>query len=156
MEDRLTEEKPKEKPTISKIFRDAFPHYLVMGMSAEEYWDGEPWLVKSYREAYRIRMDNADRIADRDAWRMGHYIMAALAAAPITVNGFAPKGHRMRDYPEKPMTVTAEEKKREEDDRKKQDNQQQLAQAMFQAFVEKMNKGIRKRLEQEKAKGTTT
>ena len=152
----MTEDKPKEKPTISKIFREAFPHYLVMGMSPEEYWDGDSWLVKSYREAYRIRMENADRIADRDAWRMGQYIMAALAAVPITVNGFAPKGHHMHDYPEKPMTVTAEEQKREEDTKKKQDNQQQLAQAMFQAFVEKMNKGIRKRLEEEKAEATIT
>lgn len=151
MDHRLTEEKPKETPTISKIFREAFPHYLVMGMSAEEYWDGEPWLVRSYREAYRIRMENQDRIADRDAWRMGEYIRHALASIPIVVNGFAPKGHTMRDYPEKPMSMIAEERKREENEKKQQENQQQLALAMFQAFTEKMNKGIRKRLEQEKS-----
>lgn len=153
MENRLTE-KPKEKPTISKIFREAFPHYLVLGMSPEEYWDGEPWLARSYREAYRIRMENQERIADRNAWQIGEYIRRAVASVPVTVNGFAPKGRKLSEYPEKPMLAIAEEQKREENKKKQQENQQLLAQAMFQAFTEKINKGIRKRLEQEqKAKG---
>lgn len=122
-----------------------------MGMSAEEYWDGEPWLARSYREAYRIRMENQNRIADRDAWRMGEYIRYALSSVPIAVNGFVPKGHTMRDYPEKPLTVQAEERERKENKKKQQENQQQLALAMFQAFTEKINKGIRERLEQEKS-----
>ena len=151
MDHRLTEEKPKGKPTISKIFRDVFPHYLVMGMSAEEFWDGEPWLARSYREAYRIRMENQARIADRDAWWTGEYIRRALMSIPITVNGFAPKGYSLHDYPEKPMGALAEERKREEEEKNKQENQQQLALAMFQAFTEKINNGIRKRLEQEKS-----
>ena len=154
MDGRLTEKKPQSTVTLSKIFRDAFPHYLVMGMTAEEYWDGDPWLVKPYREAYRIRMENADRIADRDAWRMGEYIRQALASVPIVVNGFAPKNHHMYEYPEKPMLEKYEEQKKEETQRKQQENQQQLAQAMFQAFTEKINKGIRKRLEQENAMKT--
>lgn len=151
MDSGLTEEQPKAPVTLSRIFREAFPHYLVMGMPAEEYWDGDPWLVKPYREAYRIRMENEDRIADRNSWRMGEYIRHALASVPITVNGFAPKNHHMHDYPEKPMLEQYEEKKKAETQKKKEESQQQLAQAMFQAFVEKMNKGIRKRLEQEKS-----
>lgn len=151
MDNRLTEEKPKEKFTHSRIFREVFPHYLAIGMSAEEFWDGEPWLARSYREAYRIRLENQDRIADRNAWRMGEYVRYALASVPIAVNGFVPKGHRMLEYPEKPMTAQAEERKREETERKTQENQQMLAQAMFQAFTEKINKSIRKRLEQEKS-----
>lgn len=154
MEDRLTEETPKETFTISKIFRDVFPHYMVMGMSAEEYWDGDPWLAKAYRKAYKIRIESEEKTADRNAWRIGEYIRNALASVPITVNGFAPKGHTMHPYPEKPMTMLADEQKREENKKKQEENKQILAQAMFHAFAEKMNKGIRKRLEQEKAVGT--
>lgn len=150
MDNRLSEDKPKEVFTISKIFHDAFPHYMVMGMSAEEFWDGEPWLTKAYRKAYRIRVENEERMADRNAWRLGQYIRHALVSVPITVNGFAPKGHHLQDYPEKPMTMIAEEQKREEVRKKQEDNKQQMAQAMFHAFAEKMNKNIRKRLEQEK------
>lgn len=128
---------------------------MVMGMSANEFWDGEPWLVRSYRDAYRIRIENENRTADRNAWRMGEYIRQALTSIPLTVSGWAPKGSRLRDYPEKPMLETYEDQKREESQKKQQENQQQLAMAMFQAFTEKVNKGIRKRLEQEQnATGT--
>lgn len=154
MEDRVTEQKPKETFTISKIFHDAFPHYMVMGMSAEEYWDGEPWLVKAYRKAYRIRIENEEKTADRNAWRIGEYIRYALASVPITVNGFAPKGHHLQSYPEKPMTMIAEERKMEKNKKKQEERKQEMAQALFHAFTEKMNKNIRKRLEREKATGT--
>ena len=154
MEDRLSEEKPKETFTISKIFHDAFPHYMAMGMTAEEFWDGEPWLVKAYRKAYRIRVENEERTADRNAWRIGQYIRFALVSVPITVNGFAPKGHHMQEYPEKPMTMAAEEQKKEKVRKKQEANKQEMAQALFHAFTEKMNKNIRKRLEKEKATQT--
>lgn len=152
MEDRLSEEQPTETFTFSKVFREAFPHYLVMGMSAEEFWDGEPWLAKAYRKAYQIRIENENRIADRDAWRIGQYIRYAIVSTPAVVNGFVPKGHQMQEYPEKPMTVTAEEQKQEEVRKKQEDNKQAMAQAMFHAFAEKMNKNIRRRLEREAKK----
>lgn len=150
MGDGLTGEKPKEVLTYSKVFREAFPQYLAIGMSAEEFWDGEPWLVKSYREAYRIRTENEMRMADRGYWRMGEYIRFALASTPVTVTGWAPKNHHMQDYPEKPLMDKYDEEMKAETEKKQQENQQKLAQAMFQAFVEKMNKGILKRLEQQK------
>lgn len=151
MDNRLTEDKPKESFTISKIFREAFPQYLAIGMSAEEFWDGDSWLVKAYREAYRIRVENEEKVADRNAWRIGEYIRFALASVPITVNGFAPKGHHMQKYPEKPFAMQAEEQKREDTRKKQEANKQEMAQAVFHAFVDKMNKNILKRLEREKA-----
>lgn len=125
---------------------------MVMGMSPEEFWDGEPWLTKAYRKAYRIRIDNEERVADRNAWRMGEYIRRALGSVPITVNGFAPKGHHMQSYPEKPMMMIAEEQKREANRKKQEENKQEMAQALFHVFTERMNKNIRKRLEQEAKK----
>lgn len=151
MEDRVTEEKRKEPSTISQIFRDAFPHYMVMGMSAEEFWDGEPWLVKAYRKAYRIRVENEAKASDLNAWRIGQYIRSALASTPIVVNGFAPKGHTMQPYPEKPLTIQAEEQKQEEAKKKQEEDKQAMAQAVFHAFATKLNKNILKRLEAEKA-----
>lgn len=135
------------------IFHNVFPHYMVMGMSAEEFWDGEPWLVKAYRKAYKIRIENEEKIADRNAWRIGEYIRHAIASVPVVVNGFAPKGHHMHSYPEKPMTMVAEERKQEENRKKQEEKKQQMAQAVFHAFTEKINKNIRKRLAQESAKG---
>lgn len=151
MEHRVIE----ERYPISKVFRDAFPHYLAIGMPAEAYWDGESWLVKSYREAYRLRMENEERISDRNEWRMGEYIRRALISVPIIVNGFMPKGAKLHDYPERPVLEEydlqrqAEEKQNEQ--KAREEKEQKLALAMFQAFAEKMNKGIRKRLDAEAA-----
>lgn len=154
MDSGLTEEKPKAPATLSTIFRNAFPQYLAIGMPAEDYWDGDPWLVKAYRKAYGIRIENEVRMSDRASWRMGEYIRLALASMPVTVNGWAPKGAKLREYPEKPMLDQYEEQKREEVQKEQEDNKQAMAQAMFHAFAEKMNKNIRKRLEQEKATET--
>lgn len=151
MEHRVIE----EKYPISKVFRDAFPHYLAIGMPAEAYWDGESWLAKSYREAYRLRMENEARVSDRNEWRMGEYIREALASVPIIVNGWTPKSVKLHDYPDKPMLEEYELQKKAEEKQNEQkareEKEQKLALAMFQAFVEKMNKGIRKRLDAEAA-----
>ena len=69
-----------------------FPHYLAMGMSPEEYWDGESSLKPAYRKAFRIRMENEERIADRNAWLLGLYVRDALQSVAMLVNGFVPKG----------------------------------------------------------------
>lgn len=156
MGDDLTEKRERQKRpnTISEIFRMAFPQYLAIGMTAEQFWDGEGWLVKSYREAHRIRMETDLRVRDRDAWNLGNYIRHALVSVGITVNGFAPKNHRLSPYPERPFVEKYDAEKaegeKEEARKKAQENQQTLAKAMFQAFAEKMNRGIRDRLEKEK------
>lgn len=154
MEDRLNLEKPKRTYTISQIFREAFPQYMVIGMSPEEYWDGDPWLARAYRKAYKIRVESEEKTADRNAWRVGEYIRRALVSVPITVNGWAPKGHRLQEYPDKPMTMIAEEQKREANRKKQEENKQEMAQALFHVFTERMNKNIRKRLEREKEQAT--
>jgi hypothetical protein len=48
-----------------------------MGMSAEEFWHGDPRLAASYREAERIRRDNRS-LAE---WREGAYVYRAVVAA---------------------------------------------------------------------------
>ena len=111
-----------------------------MGMTPEQYWDGESWLKKSFREAYRLRIENEERIQDRNAWLQGIYIRDALQSVSILVNGFVPKGTKPLDYPEKPMLEAQEEKKKAEAQKKREENQMQLQMALFQAFAEQFNK----------------
>ena len=142
MGDRLTEDKTPRKTSqtpYGDIFDEAFPHYLAMGMTAEEYWDGESWLKKAYLKAYRIRMEREERIADRNAWLQGRYIREALHSVPQFVAGFM-KGLHLGDYPEKPYLEQAEEKKKLETQKKTQEDRAQLSMAMFQAQIAKFNK----------------
>lgn len=153
MGSELTEDSPDKKVlTYSQIFREVFPEYLVMGMTADEYWNGDCELVIGYRKAYRTRMETAERIADRDAWIAGMYIQRALASVALFVNGFVPRGAHPQDYPDRPLMQKAQEEKKAEIKKQKEENQTKLAMAMMQAAVEKFNRNFLKRQEAEKAR----
>jgi len=160
MGDDLTEDQ-KSTQTSSRsygdIFDELFPHYLVMGMTPEQYWDGESWLKPAYRKAYRMRIENEERVADMHNWQMGNYLIRALQAVPLLVAGLNVKrGTNLPNYPDKPFMIEAEERKQEEVRRQKQEDQQKLAMALFQQFTTKFNKNIMKRLEKEKEKAGGT
>lgn len=157
MGDPLTEKaesRQKSHRTYGEIFDELFPHYLLMGMTAEQYWDGESWLKKSYREAYKLRIENEAKIADRNNWYLGQYFIAALQAVPLFVAGFNTKGVTLPTYPEKPILEKAEEEKKEEDRRKHEEDQTRLAMAMMQAAFHRFNKNFEKRQQKEHADGS--
>lgn len=153
MGDRLTEEDEQAAPkSYGDIFDELFPHYLVFGMTPEQYWDGESWLKPAYRKAYTLRLENEQRISDRNNWYMGQYLIAAIRTVPLLVAGLNVKSStKLPDYPEKPFLEEAEFKKNEDMRRKREEDQQKLAMAMFQAMTMKLNRNIEKRLEREKA-----
>ena len=157
MGDRLKEEdNPKQtSPTpYGDMFDEALPHYLAMGMTWDEFWDGEYGMKKACRKAYQIRMENEQRIADRNNWYMGQYIINVLQAVPLFVAGFNTKGVNLPDYPDKPYYERFDEQKKEETRKRHEEDQSKLAMAMFQAMASKLNKNIERRLEQQ-AKGGT-
>ena len=157
MGDRLTEEdNPKQtSPTpYGDMFDEALPHYLAMGMTWDEYWDGEYGMKKACRKAYRIRIENEQRIADRNNWYMGQYMINVLQAVPLFVAGFNTKGVNMPDYPDKPYYERFDEQKKEETRKQHEEDQSKLAMAMFQAMTAKFNKNIERRLEKQAKEGS--
>ena len=157
MGNRLTDDDQEqtESRSYGDIFDELFPHYLLMGMTPEQYWDGESSLKPAYRKAYQLRMENEQRIADRNNWYMGQYIMAAIQAVPLVVPGVnMKKGADLPEYPDKPFLEKYEEQKKETVRKQKEEDQSKLAMAMFQAFATRMNKNIEKRLEREAGKNT--
>ena len=144
MGNRLTEEdSPKQTSDTpyGDTFDELFPHYLIMGMTPEQYWDGESGLKKAYREAYRIRMDTEQKLADRNNWYMGQYIICALQAVPLLVGGFNVKpSTKLPEYPDKPFLEKYEAEKKEEVRKKQEEDQMKLAMAMFQSLVMHKNK----------------
>ena len=122
-----------------------------MGMTPAEFWDGESWLKKYYRKAYRQRVRNEERIRDQQAWLTGVYIRDAIQSVAILVNGFVPKGASVTPYPELPRLEKAEKEKAAEDQKKQEELQTQRAMAMFHAFAEEFNRGFQTRKEKEQA-----
>ena len=147
MGDRLTDDEASqtELKSYGDIFDELFPHYLYMGMTPEQYWDGESELKIAYRKAYRMRMKHEDMMLDRLAWYQGVYVRDALHSMPLLVAGFIPKGVRPGDYPKLPRLEQAEQEKRETDQKKRQENQMMLAMAMMQDVYTRFNRNMERK-----------
>lgn len=158
MGDRLTEEKPQQTETpYGDIFDQLFPQYLVMGMTPDQYWDGESFLKPAYRKAYEIRMETEQRLADRNNWYMAQYIMQVLQCVPLLVGGLNVRSTtKLPQFPDKPYFEKFEAQKKEETRKKQEKDQTMLAMAFFQAGVEKFNRNIQKRMEAEQARQTSS
>ena len=130
-----TGEDPDQTPgktpkTATEIFREAFPRYLAIGMTYEQFWEQESWLVKSYREAAKLKQEDVNYVS----WLNGLYIVRALrAGVPVVVNGFVKSGNgNIEPYPEKPIEF-AESKE------EKENNQMKLQVARMQQMAEMFN-----------------
>ena len=119
-----------------------------MGMTPEEYWDGENSLKPAFRKSYRMRIDNERKLADQSNWYMGQYILCAMQTGALMVRGINTKEHaELPEYPDQPFLMRLEAEKKEEVRKRKEEDQTKLAMAMFQAGIEKFNQNFRKRQE---------
>lgn len=101
--------------SYGKQFWEMFPVYLAMGMTAEQYWDGDPMLAKYYRKAEEIRNERRNQ----ELWLQGMYIYDAILCASPILRAFAKKGTKPKPYPTQPYALTAKERKREQEDRER-------------------------------------
>ena len=101
-------------------FYEVFPFYLSIGMTPEQYWDGDPILPKYYRQADELKRERRNQ----ELWLQGMYIYEALCDVSPIFHAFAKKGTKPNPYPDHPYSLTAKEmedekKLREERDREK-------------------------------------
>ena len=120
--------------SYTKTFYDAFPFYLSIGMTPEQYWDGDPMLAKYYRKADELRRQRKNQ----ELWLQGMYIYEALCDVSPIFHAFAKKGTKPRPYADHPYSITeseriSEKKLQEEKDREK-------ARRYMEAKMESLNK----------------
>ena len=143
MGDRLIwEDEPQqaESQSYGDIFDRFLPEYMAIGMTYDEYWNGEFGTKRATRKAYEIRVKNEQMMIDRQNWYMGQYIMSALNATPLLVAGLNVKpSTQLPSYIEKPILETAEENQKEEVRKKQEEDQTMMAMAMMQAAFKKFN-----------------
>lgn len=84
----LTSELPKpSKQPMSEIFWDAYPAYLTMGMSSDEYWNGDARACRAYRK----KREEELKLQDEILWRQGAYIYQALICVAPYFNSIKPQ-----------------------------------------------------------------
>ena len=105
-----------------------FPFSLAIGMTYEQFWEGEPRLAKAYREADEIRRKRQNQML----WLEGIYMSEALSAT--VGNMFSKNKH---PYPSEPLPITAEEQA-DRQEREKQARMERIK-ASFMSRALRMN-----------------
>lgn len=91
------------------VFEDALPYYLKMGMTFEQYWDGDVSAHRAYRKAEKLRQ----RERNQHAWLQGLYIYEAIADLSPALKAFS-KG-RAKPYRNAPFDFDEQERKEREE-----------------------------------------
>ena len=95
--------------TYTEQFYEVLPYYLSIGMTYEEFWDGDPHLAKYYRQADELRVERKNQ----ELWLQGMYIYEALCDVAPILQAMAKKGTKAQPYPEQPYAITEKQRKRE-------------------------------------------
>lgn len=111
------------------------PHYMSIGMTYDEFWDGDVRLTEVYRKADELR----EKRRNRELWMQGLYIYEALCDASPLFRFTMKKGSiRPEPYVKEPYPLTqAEVREREEREAKLREERMK---AEFARFAEQMIK----------------
>lgn len=88
--------------------------YMAYGMTYEQFWFGDPWMVRAFEQAYLLKR----RKENEDMWILGSYVCNAVGVA---INNAFNK--RKIDYLKKPLDLwpktEAEQKQEAREERRK-------------------------------------
>lgn len=102
MDSQLADDESTLNKTWTESFEEAIPFFLNVGMTYDEFWEGDCRMTRAYLRAWKLKEEKRQSDIDLQAWLIGQYVMDAIGAT------FA-KGK----YPRKPRTW---EKKEYEDE----------------------------------------
>lgn len=126
--------------SYGEIFEQLCPYYMSIGMSYDEFWDGDVEAVKAYRKANELQ----DKRRNFEFWLQGMYFYEALCDASALFRFTMKKGTiKPEPYVKEPFPITeAEVREREEREARKKEER---LKAEFTAFA----KRVRKKMSQE-------
>lgn len=124
--------------TYTEKFYELFPYYLSIGMTSEQYWDGDCTLVKYYRKAEEMRSDRRNQ----ELWLQGMYIYEALCDVSPILHAFAKKGTKPQPYPSNPYPLNEKQRAKEQEEKERR-----LAEK-GKRFMEMMMQSTNKRFEE--------
>lgn len=105
-----TAEGPEQSEPFSptKMFIQACPAFMAMGMSYDEYWHGSAERTRAYRDAFELRTQQSNQ----QMWLQGVYMIHALNA---TVGNMLSSKSTKITYPDEPLPLTKKDKLRQDE-----------------------------------------
>lgn len=147
-EGRLSKKANRPK-TYTAFFENIFPQYLAIGMSYNEFWFCDCTLVKAYREAHRLRLEQENL----NAWLHGLYVYEAFATiAPVLKSPFN-KVRKINPYTEKPHELNTKRNMTEKEKVAKREKDDEAFFDLMNAWMTRVNESVAKR-ESEKEKAS--
>lgn len=125
---------------LSPALKEHLPYYMAIGMTPDEYWDGEAELPKYYRKADELRRKRENE----RLWLQGAYVYEAIADMVPVLHAFAKKGAKPTPYPKEPYALTEKEVK------ERRERNDQIEADVGKAKVEAWAKALNAKLSQKK------
>lgn len=101
----------------TEIFEKVVPFYLSIGMTWDQFWNQDSTMVKYFREAEKIRVNNRNT----EMWIQGAYIYKVMEAFAPILPAFPKKNARVGDYLSEPLSLSEEEEKSKEERKARRD-----------------------------------
>lgn len=95
----LKEESDSQKRSFTEIFDKLFPSYLAIGMTYDQFFNDDVYLVRYYEEAEKIR----NKRNNEKMWLQGLYIYNAFSVVHYNLN--RKKGQQTIEYPNSPYNL---------------------------------------------------
>lgn len=129
---------PHSSYTYTELLDLAFPYYLSIGMSPEQYWDGENEWKKAFRKAHQIKTNNENLMM----WLQGRYIYDALCMVSPLFNALS---KRKEPYPyiTEPYAIDKEHIEKKQKEKKEKEYEQAIAK--MKDRMEKWNERFRQK-----------
>lgn len=104
---------------------------MSLGMSREEFWDGDISATYDYLEAQRYK----DKKQNENAWLCGMYTFHALSV--ICANLFSKNANKSVEYPNEPYKIYLTEKEMEIERKKQEEQSAERAKLQLELLVNK-------------------
>lgn len=95
--------------SLTSVFEEACPLYLLYGMTYEQFWDGDVSAHKAFREAFKMRK----RAENSLAYLQAVYFFEALCDASPLFRGMKPSKPKM--FRDEPYEIFQEDRIRKEE-----------------------------------------
>lgn len=122
------------------MFETDCPYYLTIGMTYDQYWHGDVWMVEAFRKADELRM----RRKNEEYWLLGRYVYDAIGNLSPILRSFAKKGTKPVPYMKSPYKISGDDERQETEEEKAEREEQEAARAklyMTQMFMAGQNWG---------------
>lgn len=96
---------------------------MSIGMTYDQYWYGDVWMVRAFREAERLRQKREDELA----WLCGAYVRWAIDST--ICNAFREKSAKKVQYPAEPASAELDRKRQVEKKKKAEEQEATFAKA---------------------------